>query len=81
MKYLFDRKELNMGQRRWMKYLKDYDLELKYHPGKANKVADTLSRKEICVAELMVLEYNLMGKFQNLDLQFEWTPTGCGLLI
>jgi len=35
-KYLFDQKELNMRQRRWMKFLKDYDFELQYHPGKAN---------------------------------------------
>src|SRR3954470_16380134 len=45
LKYLFDQKELNMRQRRWMEYLKDYDFDLKYHPGKANKVADALSRK------------------------------------
>ncbi|XP_061366891.1 uncharacterized protein LOC133310020 [Gastrolobium bilobum] len=36
LKYLFDQKELNMRQRRWMEFLKDYDFELKYHPGKAN---------------------------------------------
>ena len=45
LKYLFDQKELNMRQRRWMEYLKDYDFELLYHPGKANVVADALSRK------------------------------------
>lgn len=43
LKYLFDQKELNMRQRRWMDYLKDYDFELKYHIGKANVVADSLS--------------------------------------
>src|SRR3954468_22904576 len=76
LKYLFDQKELNMRQRRWMEYLKDFDFDLKYHPGKANKVADALSRKEIKVAELMMLEFGLMEKFRNLDLQFEWAPTG-----
>ena len=45
LKYLFDQKELNMRQRKWMEYLKDYDFELLYHPGKANVVADALSRK------------------------------------
>ncbi|XP_073025165.1 uncharacterized protein [Primulina eburnea] len=38
-------KELNMRQRRWIELLKDYDLTISYHPGKANKVADALSRK------------------------------------
>ncbi|XP_058775479.1 uncharacterized protein LOC131649738 [Vicia villosa] len=70
------KKELNMRQRIWMEYLKDFDFDLKYHPGKANKVADALSRKEIKVADLMMLEFGLMEKFRNLDLQFEWAPTG-----
>ncbi|GJT61833.1 putative reverse transcriptase domain-containing protein [Tanacetum coccineum] len=39
-------KELNMRQRRWIKLLSDYDCEILYHPGKANVVADALSRKE-----------------------------------
>ncbi|KAI3678914.1 hypothetical protein L6452_38218 [Arctium lappa] len=46
LKYLFDQKELNMRQRRWMELLKDYDCEIHYHPGKANVVVDALSRKE-----------------------------------
>ncbi|KAK9091791.1 hypothetical protein Sjap_024968 [Stephania japonica] len=45
LKYLFTQSELNMRQRRWLEFLKDYDFTLQYHPGKANVVADALSRR------------------------------------
>ena len=45
LKYIFTQKELNMRQRRWLELLKDYDLTINYHPGKANAVADALSKK------------------------------------
>ncbi|KAK1435339.1 hypothetical protein QVD17_01100 [Tagetes erecta] len=48
LKYFFDQKDLNMRQRRWLELVKDYDCEILYHPGKANVVADALSRKEAC---------------------------------
>ncbi|GKD53586.1 putative reverse transcriptase domain-containing protein [Tanacetum coccineum] len=41
-----EKKELNMRQRRWLELLRDYDCEIRYHPGKANVVVDSLSRKE-----------------------------------
>ena len=54
LKYLFTQKDLNLRQRRWMEFIKDYDFELHYHPRKANVVADALSRKSInnvaCIA-------------------------------
>jgi hypothetical protein len=46
LKYIFTQVELNMGHRRWLELIKYYDLEVHYHPGKANVVADALSWKE-----------------------------------
>jgi hypothetical protein len=45
LKYIFTQNDLNLGQRRWLELIKDYDLEIHYHLGKANVVADALSRK------------------------------------
>ena len=43
LKYIFTQSELNMRQRRWLELIKDYNLEVHYHPGKANVVANALS--------------------------------------
>jgi hypothetical protein len=48
LKYIFTQDDLNMRQRRWLELIKDYDLEVHYHPGKANVVADALSQKLQC---------------------------------
>ena len=48
LKYIFTQADLNMRQRRWLELIKDYDLEVHYHIGKANVVADALSRKSQC---------------------------------
>ncbi|KAI3813884.1 hypothetical protein L1987_18619 [Smallanthus sonchifolius] len=46
LQHIFEQKELNMRQRRWVELLNDYDCVIRYHPGKANVVANALSRKE-----------------------------------
>jgi hypothetical protein len=48
LKYISTHDDLNMRQRRWLELIKDYDLEVHYHSGKANVVADALSRKAQC---------------------------------
>ena len=68
LKYLFDQKELNMRQRCWMEYLKDYDFELLYHLGKANVVADALSRKRVHISAMMMKELEFIEKLRDMNL-------------
>ena len=48
LKYIFSQPNLNLRQRRWLELIKDYDLSVQYHLGKANVVADAPSRKAYC---------------------------------
>ena len=50
LKYIFTQPELNLRQRRWMELVVDYDLEIAYHPCKANVVVEALSRKHVGAA-------------------------------
>ena len=70
LKYIFTQKELNLRQRRWLELIKDYDMRLHYHPGKANVVADALSRKSY-VNTLITrgLPQELAGDLRELRLE------------
>ena len=57
LKYIFQQRDLNLRQRRWLELLKDYDCSILYHPGKANVVADALSRKS--AGPILVLKGDL----------------------
>jgi hypothetical protein len=67
LKYLFTQPDLNMRQRRWLELIKDYELEIHYHLGKANVVADTLSRKHHC-NHLMIQPITSCCDLEEMDL-------------
>ncbi|GKE04998.1 putative reverse transcriptase domain-containing protein, partial [Tanacetum coccineum] len=66
LQYILNQKEINLRQRRWIELLSDYDCEIRYHPGKANVMADALSRKErdkpLRVRVLMMIVHNDLHK-------------------
>ncbi|XP_071708242.1 uncharacterized protein [Rutidosis leptorrhynchoides] len=74
LQHIFDQKQLNMRQRRWVELLNDYDCEIRYHPGKANVVADALSRKEkikpLRVRALNIsIRANLVSQIRDAQLE------------
>jgi ribonuclease HI len=69
LKYIFTQKDLKLRKRRWMELIKDYDLEIHYHPGKANLVADALNRKEHVHAAIVAqLPDELAEDFEKLNM-------------
>ncbi|TYK03504.1 putative Retrotransposon protein [Cucumis melo var. makuwa] len=68
LKYFFTQKELNMRQRRWLELVKDYHCEILYHPGKANVVADALSRKVAHSAALITKQAPLLRDFERAEI-------------
>jgi hypothetical protein len=69
LKYIFTQKDLHLRQHRWLELIKDYDLEIHYHPGKANLVADALSRKEhVHSAIVAQLPDEIIEDFRRLNL-------------
>lgn len=72
LKYIFTQKELNMRQRRWLELIKDYQVELIYKEGKANKVADALSRElfhTLGDGEWITAPEELYKEFERLNLE------------
>jgi hypothetical protein len=71
LKYIFTQSELNIRQRRWLELIKDYELEIHYHPGKANVVADALSRKsQVNMLATHPMPFELAKEFDRLSLGF-----------
>jgi hypothetical protein len=71
LKYIFTQSELNMRQQRWLELIKDYELEIHYHLGKANVVADALSRKsQVHLMATYPMSYELAKEFDRLSLGF-----------
>ena len=68
LKYFFTQKELNMRQRRWLELVKDYDIDIQYHPGKANVVADALSRKAAHSSALITKEPRVQVDFERAGI-------------
>ncbi|GKB36557.1 putative reverse transcriptase domain-containing protein [Tanacetum coccineum] len=74
LQHILDQKELNMRQHRWLKFLSDYDCEIRYHLGKANVVANALSHKERIKplrvrALVMTIGLNLLKKILNAQAE------------
>ena len=70
-------RELNLRQRRWIEFLKDYDCTIEYHPGKANLVADALSRKSgVPLASIRVERLPLLISLRALRAEFRTDDTG-----
>jgi hypothetical protein len=71
LKYIFTQSKLNMRQRRWLELIKDYELKIHYHLGKANVVADALSRKsQVNMLAAHPMSFELAKEFDMLSLGF-----------
>ncbi|EOY17005.1 CCHC-type integrase [Theobroma cacao] len=82
LKYLLTQKELNLRQRRWLELIKDYDLVIDYHPGKANVVADALSRKSSSsLATLRSSYFPMLLEMKSLGIQLNNGEDGTLLAI
>jgi hypothetical protein len=77
LKYLMSQKELNMQQRRWVELIKVYDCVIDYHPGKANVVADALSRKgKTVMNDMEIQEQESIVELKKMGLRLSVGPEG-----
>lgn len=80
LKYIFTQPELNLRQRRWVEKVADYDVDIAYHPGKANQVADALSRRrtDVDVAKDAEMLISVIGSLHLNALSVNVEPLGLG---
>ena len=82
LKYFFTQKEINLRQQRWLELLKDYDLQIQYHPGKANVVADALSRKtQHCLNAIVTTQPEILRDLEAMAIELVFPGCMDGLLM
>ena len=83
LQYVFTQKALNLRQRRWLEFLKDYDMSVLYYPGKANVVADDLSHITMVSVSHIDEAKKYLGKevhrFARLGVKLEGSPNGSAI--
>ena len=80
LKHLLTQRKVNLKQRRWLELIKDYDLVIDYHPGKANMIADALSRKSfITLAYIHTAYVQLLLDMKTIGISLDYN--GYGALV